>query len=89
VPKNSFVAQQLREKAGAWHRIQGMAHSGPTPEFLITRNRDTPTYVQPHNDGIRIKHGRVTIALDPDETAELIRVAKRLTRPKRAPKDTQ
>ncbi|GLP75669.1 hypothetical protein TUM20983_27790 [Mycobacterium antarcticum] len=84
MPKNPIVAQQLREKAGSWHRIQGMANSGENPEYRITRARDTDTYVQASNDGgIRITHGKTHIVLDPDETATLIRVARRLTKPNR------
>jgi hypothetical protein len=81
-PKGKLAAARKANRQNMNHRIQGMAHTGPNPEYLITRGRDTPVYVQSGADGgIRISHGKTRIALDPDEAAELIRVGRRLTRP--------
>ena len=78
--KRTLAAERKAYRANMNRRIEGLAHSGPDPEYRVDRAQDTPTTVKSSADGgIRISHGRTQIVLDPSETAELIRVAKRLT----------
>jgi hypothetical protein len=46
-PKGKLAAARKANRLNMNDRIQSLAHSGPNSEYLVSRGRDTPVYVQP------------------------------------------